>query len=168
MADEWFAVEFASLDLQHKRRRDRTLSIVQRMAEHPSGSIVETFTEPKDWKAVYRFLASQAFPTEALEQALQQACRQRCAAHDLILAVQDTTDLVFPASPALADADDGLWVHSTLAVSPEGVPLGVLHQQRWTRRADEPATRQSRRQRPFEEKESYRWLVHVFVNTVTC
>jgi hypothetical protein len=158
MADEWFAVEFASLELHHQRRHDRTLRTVQRMAEHPSGSIKETFTAAKDWKAVYRFLASAAFGTADLEAALHQACRQRAAAYDLILAVQDTTELTFSSSPALAEASDQLWVHSTLAVSPAGVPLGLLHQQRWTRPADEPGTRAARRQRPFTDKESYRWL----------
>jgi hypothetical protein len=128
------------------------------MAEHPSGSLKETFTEAKDWKAVYRFLASDALATWDLEAALYQACRERCVEYDFILAVQDTTELTFASSPALEEADDQLWVHSTLAVSPEGVPLGLLHQQRWTRPAEEPPTRHQRRERPFEDKESYRWL----------
>jgi hypothetical protein len=128
------------------------------MAEHPSGSIKETFTEAKDCKAVYRFLNSEAFDTEALETAQRQACLERCAAYDFILTVQDTTELTFSSSPALQEAEDRLWVHSALAVSPAGVPLGLLHQQRWTRPADQPPSRHRRRERPFEDKESYRWL----------
>jgi hypothetical protein len=158
MADEWFVAEFAALDLHHRRRENRTRSIIQRMAEQPSGSVKQTFTAPAEWKAVYRFLASEAFTTADLEQALRQACLARCAEHDLILAVQDTAELFFAASPALEEAAHQLWVHTALAVSPEGVPLGVLHQQRWTRPADAPPTSPARRQRPLEAKESYRWI----------
>jgi hypothetical protein len=48
-------------------------------------------------------------------------------------------------------------VHSGLAVTPEGVSLGVLHQQVWAREEEE-GKRQTRRKRLVEEKESFRWL----------
>jgi len=157
MVAEWIAAEFASLNLQHRRRNNRAQALIQRMSEHPSGSIKHSFTQPAEWKAAYRFLSSEAFDTAALEAALQAACLHRCAEHDLVLAVQDTTELTLQ-SPALAAENHQLWVHTTLAVSPQGVPLGLLHQQRWTRSRAQPPGAASRRRRPLEAKESHRWI----------
>jgi len=48
-------------------------------------------------------------------------------------------------------------VHSTLAVTPEGVPLGILGQQVWARDPDTVGQRHHRKERAFTEKESFRW-----------
>ena len=69
---------------------------------------------------------------------------------------------------------NGLLLHSALAVEPDqGQPLGLLWQTLWNRehRAKPPTnetpqqkkqrraeTRKAKRERPFEEKESYRWV----------
>ena len=128
------------------------------MAEQPGGSNKDTCGEPRDWKAVYRFLASEAFGSADLEAALHQACRERCSGANLVVAIRDTTELSVSSSRAGVGAADQLCVHSVLAVSREGVPWGLLHQQRWTRPADGPATRALGRPHPGAEKESYRWL----------
>jgi hypothetical protein len=50
-------------------------------------------------------------------------------------------------------------MHSTLAVTPAGVSLGLLTQAFFTRPVGEPAHKpQELRKLPIEEKESYRWL----------
>ena len=57
-------------------------------------------------------------------------------------------DSAHPATEGLgrlntrADASIGLWIHDTLALTPEGVPLGLLDVQLWavwTREVDPPA-----------------------------
>ena len=69
---------------------------------------------------------------------------------------------------------NGLLLHSALAIDPEcGQPLGLLWQKQWHRKhrpkppSNEPPAqrkkrrskaRQAARQRPFEQKESYRWV----------
>ena len=58
-------------------------------------------------------------------------------------------------------------MHSTLAVVPKGLPLGLLTQDFFHRDPDEPSHRpQDCRKLPIEEKESYRWL-QAFKQTVT-
>ena len=49
------------------------------------------------------------------------------------------------------------WPHTTLALTPEHVPLGLLQQQVWAR---DPAVRrnQDHKQRPIDEKERQKWL----------
>jgi hypothetical protein len=53
----------------------------------------------------------------------------------------------------------GLFVHSTLAVLPDGgVPQGLLAQEVWARPAAPPGGRPPRRARPVAAKESQKWL----------
>ena len=52
----------------------------------------------------------------------------------------------------------GLLVHSVLAATAQGVPLGVLHQQVWARDAAQSGKKKKRQSLPISEKESYRWL----------
>jgi len=50
-------------------------------------------------------------------------------------------------------------IHSTLAMTTQGMPLGLLTQDYFTRPEDEPSHRPEEcRNLPIEEKESYRWL----------
>ncbi|NEQ60195.1 MAG: IS4 family transposase [Moorea sp. SIO4A1] len=51
----------------------------------------------------------------------------------------------------------GIKVHSCIAVSSKGEPLGMLHQQSWTRK-QRSGKKKERKKKPIQEKESYRWL----------
>ena len=50
----------------------------------------------------------------------------------------------------------GFFAHSSLAVSPSGVPLGLVEQQVWVRDAQERGKSQQRHEREFRDKESYK------------
>lgn len=54
----------------------------------------------------------------------------------------------------------GMLVHSSIAVTDQGMPLGLLYQETHTRdtRRDESGTKDEKRSRPIEEKESCRWV----------
>lgn len=45
-----------------------------------------------------------------------------------------------------------------LAVAPKGIALGLFDQHIWTRAPEERGKRTRKRQKPIEEKESYKWL----------
>lgn len=106
---------------------------------------------------------------------------QSVSLHPVVLCVGDTTYLDYGGILAKRDGygpqghgGNGLLLHSGLAVEPEkGQPLGLLWQKLWHRqhRAKPPAdetpeqkkqrrakARKAQRARPFEEKESYRWV----------
>ena len=99
----------------------------------------------------------------------------------VILAVGDTTFLDYKKIKAKRDGygpigngGNGLILHTTLAVEPlQGQPLGLLWQKLWHRetKAKPPASetpdqkkarqsneRKAARKKPFESKESYRWV----------
>lgn len=49
-------------------------------------------------------------------------------------------------------------VHSVLAISSDGIPLGLVHQQVWSRDPEKKREKEEHKKLPIEEKESYRWL----------
>ncbi|MCW5282871.1 hypothetical protein D8B29_06165 [Verminephrobacter eiseniae] len=51
----------------------------------------------------------------------------------------------------------GFMIHSQLAVSPEGLPLGVLGMKTWVRAAEESGKRTKRKKLPIADKESVKW-----------
>jgi len=82
-----------------------------------------------------------------------------------VLVAQDTTEINLTAHPAtkgtgyLGSPDcRGLLLHTLLAISPTGVPLGVLRQFTWTRPLEQLGKRHRRRKTPLQAKESQRWL----------
>lgn len=52
----------------------------------------------------------------------------------------------------------GVLMHSALAVTPGRTPLGILKAIIWARSLDEFGKSEKRKERPIEEKESYRWI----------
>ncbi len=89
----------------------------------------------------------------------------QCAKRNVVLAIQDTTMLSL--STAVAESlgelgkdgsgGRGLVVHSTLAVDGETEePIGLLDQERW-QRSDERPGRATRKDRAYEDKESFKW-----------
>jgi len=166
---EWAATELATLDLGDGRRNRRAVQIVHRLLDRPGGLITTVCDGPAEAKATYRFLSNPAVHPDALRAALRDATVGRLVDEPIVLVPQDTTSLDFSAHPATAGlgptsggpdggTGHGLHLHSALAVSAEGVPLGLLHQQDWARDPTEAGRKHQRKERPFEDKESYRWL----------
>src|SRR5205085_10561026 len=105
-------------------------------------------------KAAYRFWDSDPVTAAAIWAAHVQATVGRAQAHPLILAIQDTTELSFTHHPATQGlgplagrGQQGILAHSTLAVSPQGIPLGLLAQDTWTRDPARAGITPSRRTR---------------------
>jgi len=112
----------------------------------------------------------------AIRQAHSESTMGRCQGQELILAIQDTTDLDYSTHPATrglghlqgkrtkGKLPQGLKVHSVMAVSPEGVPLGLLMQQVWVRE-EEPASKEEqahRRHLSVEETEPQTEAEHLW------
>lgn len=97
--------------------------------------------------------------------AHRDACVERLRAEPLVLCVQDTTEINLTSHRATkglgylaGPGQRGFSVHSIFSVSGDGVPLGVLGQQCWSRPDAEHGKHKRRHQRPLAEKESQRWL----------
>ncbi len=168
----WAATELQTAALGDPRRGRRLLQIVEALAASPASSVPRACHSWALTKATYRFWDNHHIAPAAIRAAHTDATRQRSLSHSRILAVQDTTELDFSHHPATsglgslsAQAHQGLHVHSTLAISCGGVPLGLLDQHIWARDPDHPPQRDTRRQRPTAQKESQRWLDALHAST---
>jgi len=94
-----------------------------------------------------------------------EATWERVAAVPVALAVQDTTEVDLSSHPATSGlgplrqaGTHGLLVHSTLAVTPEGLPLGLLAQERWARSEPPPEPPRTKAKRARGDRESQKWF----------
>jgi hypothetical protein len=111
------------------------------------------------------FWGNERVTHTAIVGGQSQATLQRLASQGRVLMVQDTTSFDFahhPATGGMGTLENqycrGFLAHSTLAVSSEGLPLGLMEQQVWVRSDDERGKRQQRHETAFTEKESYKWV----------
>jgi hypothetical protein len=165
----WVEAEFGNLDLGNRDRLPRLVRIATAKAQQPSASYTECFAGNRhELKAYYRFIDSpgnQVNPDSILHGHRERTIgrMKKC---QRALVIQDTTDLDFSERlhcNGLGDigknqtgaVSQGLKMHSSLAVSEKGVPLGVLKMQIYASHYDESKKGQDR---PVEDKESYRWL----------
>jgi len=161
----WADEEFDGAELGDRRLTRRLKELAGRLSKYPSQSLPEACEDGAHLKAAYRFFANdKVTPAAVLESHVAQTTA-RLAAEAVVLAVQDTTSLDYtghPATTGLGVLNDvkhqGFLVHTTLAITPERVPLGLLAQEVWTRDAASLGKRSTRKQRPIQEKESQKWL----------
>ena len=159
----WSVREFHGLDLGDARLNRRLLAMAEAFGAQPQAPINQASADWQDTKAAYAFFANpHALPAEILLPH-QQRTLERMAAHPLVLAIQDTTFLNYTHHPAtsglgpIGGGQRGLVMHSTLAFTPQGLPLGLLDQQIWARVEPTRAAKRTK-PRPIADKESHKWL----------
>jgi len=165
--ERWAQEEFAGASLPDKRLVRRLQRIVSNFAATPSGSVPQASGSWKESKGAYRFFDNGGVSDRAILQPHQEQTARRMAGHKRVLVVQDTTGLNFedhPATEGLGLIGSGrkgalgLWLHSSMALTPEGAALGLVEVQWWKRDPKEFGKAARRHSRRIEEKESYRWL----------
>lgn len=153
-------------DLGDKRLNHRAGRIVQATLEHAGDGIPTAAGNLAAADATYRFLDNPHVDPHDLDDAQTRWTVDRAARYPgVLLVAQDTTDADF-TSPArngrlgqLAHAKHfGFYVHSALALTADGLPLGLLHQHVWMRPPAERGKRKDRRRKETADKESQRWL----------
>jgi hypothetical protein len=162
----WVEQELARVNLGDQRLNRRVRWLVKQFAAKPTASIPGACGG--QWpasKAAYRFFDNAQVSHAAILAAHRQASLKRIGSDAQVLVMHDTTSLNYahhPETEGLGPLENehcrGLLVHSGLAVSASGVPLGVLAQQVWARDPDQVGQKHKRKKRPIEEKESFRWL----------
>jgi hypothetical protein len=163
--ESWAVTEFADAELNDARRVQRLVEIATVLAENPSASFPEAWGSRAMLKATYRFFDNEAIDPDDILGSHVVATSHRIGKVPRVLAVQDTTGLNFTHHPATEDlgrvggrGQQGLFSHTTLAITPERVPLGIVAQEVWTRDPEEVGKTATRKSRPIEAKESHKWL----------
>ena len=154
----WAANEFESIDLNDARLNRRAIQLIENFSANPSASIPQSSNGWSETLAAYRFFSNDAIEWPAILEPHIKSSVIRMAAHDVVLCIQDTTELDFNGQEAIGlgplsyETQRGMYVHPTYAVSTSREPLGVLDAWMWAREfKDENGDRPG-------IKESLRWI----------
>lgn len=165
-----FAEELSGGPFGDTRLNDRARSMADALAQKPNVSIPAALVTKADIEGCYRFFNNERVTPDKILQPHIEATRKRIDAVSFVLLVQDTTELdltrpvqqVQGAGPMDCESRRGAFFHPLMAFDSNGVPLGIVGQQSWTRqeisKASKAEKNKKRKQTPFEDKESYRWL----------
>ena len=169
---QWAQSQFSLAQLGDQRRTKRLVKIATKLAQGTSGTLPQAFPVWKDLKAAYRFFSQPKIGFEQIQSPHWQQTRKACQQPGEYVLIEDTTELDYTTRPAIEDLGPigdgrgrGLLLHSTLAVridgwdgedQPQGVILGLLAQQCWSRRRP-GRKRETRRQLMSRSRESQRW-----------
>jgi len=132
--------------------------------ENPQSSIPEACDDWATTKATYNFYSNDKVKAELIMEAHVLKTLEKAEKYPLILKAQDTTELDYTSHESKKDSGylkkyrNGLSVHSTLAISDDGVPLGIIHQKTWFRDEQEKGKTSDRYKKSIKQKESNRWL----------
>ena len=161
----WAVTEFADADLGDLRRTQRLVHLAHTLAQNPGATLPEACDSSAMLKAAYRFFDNDDIEPSDIVQSHIEATYGRLHHVPVVLAVQDTTEADWRSlrateglGPLGCSTCQGLLVHTTLAITPERVPLGLLAQQVWARDPNDVGKRARRKQLPISEKESQKWL----------
>lgn len=167
----WAQCEFGFAQLGDKRRNKRLVTIAQKLAASPGGTLPQAFTDWAELKAAYRFFSGSGATFDQIVCPHLERTRERCHQTGEYLIIEDTTLLDYSSHPATEDLGcigdgrgRGFQLHSALAVRveswtleqrPEGTLVGLFGQRCATPRpAPAQETRAQRLKRP---RKSQRW-----------
>ena len=154
-----------SVELPDARLCQRAVAILRQKMTRPGDSIAQGNSDAAAAKATYRFEENERVKPGPIWKPIHEHTAQGFADLARIVSVQDTVCLMFPglkATTGLGTADqareEALWMHSALALRPDGHVLGLLHNYVWARPLAEFGKGHQAKKRPFDDKESFEWV----------
>ena len=165
MEESWARTEMAGVEVWDQRCRGSLERICEQVLARPEESF-SAACGPGLRQAGSRIFGAQQMSVEKMLAGHVEQTAQRCQAQAEVIVAQDTTDVNYTThkgasglGPINGNPDSrGLLLHTALALTTEGVPLGVLSQESWARDPATFGTAAQRRTRPVAEKESQKWL----------
>jgi len=163
--DPWAHHELAGASVVDQRH----ISALVRLAECRTREAEASYSEACGSavrQAARRACRNQGTSVDGILQGHYQQTAARCAQYPLVLIAQDTMVADYSThratrglGPVNTRPDSlGLLVHSAMAMTPQRLPLGLLHLDIWARDPDTFGTSAERADRPIEEKESHKWI----------
>ncbi len=180
---EWIKEEMDGCQFRDERLAQRARRLVGQIASMVGASIPAACQDWANTKAAYRFFSSESVSEHEILAGHFEATKSRMAAVDgRVLVLHDTSVFTYQRDD---DSDlgeinhfrskrkdgikevaaRGLLMHSSLVITPEGLPLGLAAIKFWTRREFKGCDALKKKINPtrvsIEEKESYRWLENI-------
>jgi hypothetical protein len=173
--EHWAENEFGGALLGDARLSKRLVSVAEEKAQVPS----RTFSgvAKGDWpkvKAYYRMIDQPEDSAVSMANILaphRERTVRRMMGQRTVLCIQDGSDLNYTnlgkcsglgelGSNQTGAKSRGLYLHSTLAVAPNGLPLGVVHAQCIAPESKSEEEKRPAHAIPIEEKKTFVWLEH--------
>jgi len=169
MDDNWTENEFFTLYTGDARTDKRAKKILEAFGKIPGAPISQVFKGWGEIKAAYRFFSSKRITPKKILDPHSAATVKRIKAHRVVLLPTDTTSGDYTGKHSIEglgrlsanqNGDNlGIFVHPTLALTPERLCLGVVGAKIWTRPLiKSKLSRSQKKNRSIEEKEIYRWI----------
>ncbi len=170
---EWIEREFAHSDFKDKRLVSRFKKILLTVSSKTQQTVSSAFATWSDIKACYRFIKNEKVTDKLMLSSHKKETIGRIQEEKLpVLLIQDTTYFDFNSrlkttgldctirQPNSGEAIKGLMLHNTLAISTNGIPLGIVDQRYIDRKDFHGKERKKIRywNNPIEKKESFRWI----------
>jgi hypothetical protein len=173
-ANQWGEKEFGGAQLGDSRLSRRLVDCAEIKAKKPDRSF--SGVAGGNWPAVKGYYRLIDHPDESavnMENILlphRERTIQRMRGQKTVLCIQDGSDLNYSnlddceglgiiGSNQTGAKSRGLHLHSTLAVTSDGLPLGVLKAQCYAPGLKPGAKTRRSRFIPIEEKESFSWII---------
>ena len=162
---QWAGKELASCNLGDTRLDLRLMKIVDTLSEHAAESLPCAFKSLSDAKRAYSFWNNDRVEAESILEGHRARTVARALEEAVVLVIQDTTAADLTSHAATkglgylhSRSTRGFLAHSCLAVTEQGMPLGLVNEKFWTRPVTQLGKRYFRKRKKTAEKESQRWL----------
>lgn len=188
-ATEWLIQELSSCKFKDERLGKRFKTLCEQLWNGVGEPIPFACQDWANTKAAYRFFSNERITEDQILHGHFQSTKERFAKTDSpILVLHDTTEFSYErdkpeligATHVIPQGKDvlgklrrhtkcGILMHSSLAITTDGLPLGVASIKFWTRKTFKGCNELKRHinptRIPIEEKESYRWLDNIKKST---
>jgi hypothetical protein len=155
--------DFPNLELGDKRRNERFVTILNNVINQPGSSIPKQNESWYDTKATYEFFKNEEVSVELLQKAISTYGESLIGEVDQILIAHDFCEVSYDGlkSEGLGyvsgGQNQGVALYNSIAISDTGIPISLIYQQSFLRPWEELGKAKERKNRPFEEKQSYYW-----------
>ena len=174
-AAQWAEHEFGGAPLGDKRLSRRLVNVAHAKAQTPGQAF--SGVAKGDWaatKAYYRMIdqpEDSAVNLTTILQPHRERTARRMRGQNTVLCVQDGSELNYTNLEKCSGLGDlkanqtgakmkGLLLHSTFAMAPNGLPLGVLKAQCMAPETRSPDDQRKPSKIPIEEKKTFVWIEH--------
>ncbi len=165
---QWAESIFGDAELGDKRRTKRLVRVAASLSANTGSSMASACSgHLAAVEGAYRLIENEAVKPEAIAEAGFQSAALAAEDSHLLLAIEDSTALSYSHSvrSELGDIGEpeksrskGIWAHTVMLIDADTErTVGLIDQQRWIRDIEERGKRHERKQRPYEEKESFKW-----------
>lgn len=163
--EDWVGDELVTSSLGDKRLDKRHQNILEALSDQPGASFAEAFNTSTELKACYRFFDSDLVTEQTIFEPHKQATINRIKECPVVLLPSDSSSLNYSSKPSIdglglltKKCHKGLWLHSSIAVTPDRLALGQVYLKFWSRDEFNSRTDHETYKDPIETKETYCWI----------